>query len=147
MKCAMRRIDADDVEATIGEKQSECPCPASNVQHLVGAELVSELCVHIKIAAIGVERVVDDGKSRVLEDVIGHGADHRHTANEPPRAVVTGESLRSPHGPHADALTRGRASRDGLRSTKVQEAGSACVEEVEHPLAQQGGSIGVVRRQ
>lgn len=66
------------VEATIGEQQSECPCPAPNVQHLVGAELASELRVHIKIAAVGIERVVDGDQAWLLEDVIDHAIDHRH---------------------------------------------------------------------
>ena len=69
-----RRINADHLEVTIGEQQSECPCPASNVQHPVGAELARNPYVHIKITAVGIERVIGGDKARVLEDVVDHSS-------------------------------------------------------------------------
>lgn len=54
-----RRIEADHLEATISEKQRERPCPASDVQHPVGTELVCDVDVHLKITAVSIQRVIN----------------------------------------------------------------------------------------
>jgi len=75
IKRSGRRIDADHLEPSISEKQRERPRPASDVQHPVGTELLSDVDVHLKIAAVGIEGVVDGDEARILKVCVGHATD------------------------------------------------------------------------
>jgi hypothetical protein len=64
---AVGRIDTGDLETALRQEQAECTGSASHVQHTARAEFVSDGGVHLQVAAVGLERVVDRGQSRVLE--------------------------------------------------------------------------------
>jgi hypothetical protein len=56
---ATRRFDTGHRRAAASEKQREGPCPAAHIQHAAGTQLLSEADIHIKVTAVGVERVID----------------------------------------------------------------------------------------
>src|SRR5439155_24002747 len=66
------RVNARYLKAAIGEKLCERACSASDVQHATRTELLRNGDVHIEVAPIGVERVIDGGQPRVLEYGISH---------------------------------------------------------------------------
>lgn len=72
---AGRRVNADDLDAAVSEKQRERAHPAANVQHPAGAQLVNDGGVHVVIAAVGVKSVVDRDQPRMLEDGVAHAAE------------------------------------------------------------------------
>jgi hypothetical protein len=67
-----RRIDADDIEPSTGQEERERARTAADVEHAPGAELLRDARVHLEVAAVGLERVVDLSQSRVLDHVVGH---------------------------------------------------------------------------
>ena len=57
---------------SLGEQERERAGPAADVQYTTGAELVGDRSVDLEVAAVGIERVVQRGQPRVLEDGVGH---------------------------------------------------------------------------
>jgi hypothetical protein len=67
------RVDADDLDAAVGEHQRERTGAAADVEHRARAELVDrDGRIDLEVAAIGVERVVDRREPRMREDRVGH---------------------------------------------------------------------------
>jgi hypothetical protein len=68
----LRGIDTGHLQAAFGQQQREGAGPAADIEYAAGADLVSDVDVHIEIASVRVERVVDRRQPRVLEDVVSH---------------------------------------------------------------------------
>jgi tetratricopeptide (TPR) repeat protein len=106
------RIEADHLQAALGEKQRERPRPTANVQDTGRAELICDVDIHVKVAAVRIECVVDRDQPRVLEDVIRHAADP-----SPIAAPAHSPPNRTPPNPRAPACALRKAGeRSNARS-------------------------------
>src|SRR5690606_29876186 len=65
------RIDCHDIDATQGELAGESAGTASHVEDRPSSELLHHRRIHVQVAAVRVERVVQTRQTRVIEDRIG----------------------------------------------------------------------------
>ena len=72
IKRGTRRVHAHDVDATACEKAGEGACAAPDVEGTAGPELLGDRRVHHQVAAVRIERIVDPGQPRFLEQRIRH---------------------------------------------------------------------------
>lgn len=67
-----RRVHPHDLEAPLGDHQRERAGAAAHVQHAPRLQLGDDRGVRVQVAAVRVQRVVDSGEARMLEEVVGH---------------------------------------------------------------------------
>jgi hypothetical protein len=63
-----------DLNTASGEHASERAGAAPDVEYGADLELLGQRHVHIEIAAVRIERVVDPSEPRIVEDGINHNA-------------------------------------------------------------------------
>ena len=69
-----RRIHRYDLDAASCEHAGKRAGTATNVEHGSDLELFNQRHVHVEIAAVGIERVIDLSQPGIVEDCIGHQA-------------------------------------------------------------------------
>ncbi len=67
-----RRVYTGDLEASLSQEERERARPTTDVQHAPSAKLSSNTQIHIEVAAVSVERVIDCSEPWMLEDVVSH---------------------------------------------------------------------------
>jgi len=67
-----RRIYTGDLEASGGQKERERARPTADVQHAPSAKLLRNSQIHIEVAPVSVERVIDCCEPWILEEVVSH---------------------------------------------------------------------------
>ena len=61
------------MESALCQQQCKSACAAAYVEDATGTELVDDDAgVLVEVDAVGVERVIDGGQSRVVKDCVGH---------------------------------------------------------------------------
>ena len=71
----------------------------SKVEDATGAELIHDGRVDIQVAAIGIQRIVNLGEPRFLEDRIGHEQDRKGLPTDPASDYPSGPSCAPRDGP------------------------------------------------
>ena len=72
------RIDRDHLQAACGQQQGEGSGSTTDVEHAPGSELVGDRDVHVEVAAIRIERIVNRCQTGMLEDRVGHSPARRY---------------------------------------------------------------------
>ena len=66
------RIHTYDFEACLGQQAGKSAGTAADVYYGTSADFVDDRQVHVQVAAIGVEIVVDVSQSGLIKDPVGH---------------------------------------------------------------------------
>jgi hypothetical protein len=82
-----RWVHAGHGKAAASKQAGEGPGAAADVKDTARPELLDHGLIGVQVTAIGVERVVDLGKTRLFEDRIGHTKDNR--PDPPSSAALT----------------------------------------------------------
>ncbi len=69
-------VEAGYLVAAIGQQKGESAGSATDIQYAMSPELLRDSDVHIEVAPVGVERVIDRGQPRILEYGISHAANN-----------------------------------------------------------------------
>jgi hypothetical protein len=77
----LRRVHGGHGEAATGEQAGQGPGAAADIKHAARAELVDHGRVCVQVTAVGVQRVVDLGKTLLGEDRINHTPHGRQIRN------------------------------------------------------------------
>jgi hypothetical protein len=80
-----RRIEPGHLHAAGGEHHRERPGPTADIEHRPRGALLHDAHIGVEVAAIGVENVVQVGKSRHLEAAICHDRTVTGYASSNPR--------------------------------------------------------------
>jgi hypothetical protein len=82
------RVQADHLDAPLGEKQRERPGAAPHIHYAMRSQLTSDVGIRVQITSVWIQRVVDRRQSRMLKDRIGHASQRkrqRGRTDRPPR--------------------------------------------------------------
>ena len=71
-------VQADDLDATLGQKQRERAGAAPKIHYVMRTQLMSDVGIHVQINAVRIQCVVDRRQSRMLKDRIGHASQGKH---------------------------------------------------------------------